>query len=271
MVEYKQWDKALAHRKSTMAFTIEDRNRVRDWILVQENPATTKDISQGTGIKSSRLYRHLDNLHAQGVISRGRWPGYNGILWGKPQQILQSLSPEEGIFPSNNGRPTTQGNLEARDAVLTFILAQGAPVLTRDIAHETGIAPARVNRFLAYWHGQGKIGRYDMGSRNGSLWGSPELIAQIPLRLRRTERGRPRKVEPFGSFHGEGEAGLLAAILSSAIEALQGEERRARQDAKAWLEQQSYPGEDIFSFRSICEALGLDSEHIREGIMERVG
>ena len=70
----------------------------------------------------------------------------------------------------------------------------------------------------------------------------------------------------------EGEERLMLAVLESAVEDFQryvlarhtGGKRLFQQAEEWFLDKDS---EETFSFRSVCETLGLDPDHIRKGLM----
>jgi hypothetical protein len=71
----------------------------------------------------------------------------------------------------------------------------------------------------------------------------------------------------------EGEKRLMAAVLADAVDCymkqLFNPEPRARQvfrDAEVWIFQDE-PGPWLFSFRNICDMLGLEPEYIRRGLL----
>jgi len=74
------------------------------------------------------------------------------------------------------------------------------------------------------------------------------------------------------SYHGDPERRLLAAILEDVVARLSidpryatSRQRRDFRDAKHWLNAPD-DNEWVFSFRNICEALGIDSSYLRGGL-----
>ena len=70
----------------------------------------------------------------------------------------------------------------------------------------------------------------------------------------------------------EGEKRLMAAVLADAVDCYMKQafnpEPRGRQvyrDAESWIFQDE-PGTWLFSFRNICDMLGLEPEYIRRGL-----
>jgi hypothetical protein len=70
----------------------------------------------------------------------------------------------------------------------------------------------------------------------------------------------------------EGEKRLMAAVLADAVDCYMKQafnpETRGQQlfrDAEAWIFQDE-PGPWLFSFRNICDMLGLEPEYIRRGL-----
>ncbi len=74
------------------------------------------------------------------------------------------------------------------------------------------------------------------------------------------------------SHHGDPERRLIAAVLEDVVACLSidprcatSRQRRDFRDAKLWLNAAD-DSEWVFSFRNICDALGIDSSYLRGGL-----
>lgn len=74
------------------------------------------------------------------------------------------------------------------------------------------------------------------------------------------------------SYHGDPERRLLAAVLEDLVACLSIDpryatscQRRDFRDAKHWINAAD-DSEWVFSFRNICEALGIDTSYLRQGL-----
>ena len=78
------------------------------------------------------------------------------------------------------------------------------------------------------------------------------------------------------TYHAKPELRLMAAILQDAVETLTTDPRRCtnqrRRDfanALDWIAR-SEENEWLFSFASICESLGIDPVHLRQGLLRKI-
>jgi hypothetical protein len=78
------------------------------------------------------------------------------------------------------------------------------------------------------------------------------------------------------TYHAEPELTLMAAILEDAVATLTTDPRRCTNqrrrdfaDALEWISQSEESGW-LFSFASICQALGIDPVHLRRGLLRKI-
>ena len=78
------------------------------------------------------------------------------------------------------------------------------------------------------------------------------------------------------TYHAKPELRLMAAILEDAVETLTTDPRRCtdqrRRDFAGALDWIARPEENgwLFSFASICESLGIDPVHLRQGLLRKI-
>jgi hypothetical protein len=78
------------------------------------------------------------------------------------------------------------------------------------------------------------------------------------------------------SYHANPELRLMAAVLEDAVATLIIDQRRCTThqrrefaDAMAWIDESD---EDwLFSFTNICDALGINPAHLRQGLLQKIG